>query len=102
MYIPLSDVREHLLIDNDFHDDDNLLYIYIQAAEDAVEKYYGKKLSEVLEDGELPYSLKAALLLFIGHLYNNREATSTLNTYEIPLGYKHLLQLNNDYSTNTF
>lgn len=102
MYITLSEIKAHLNIDRCFKEDDALLLTYIKASEDSVEKYYGKPLSEVLEDGELPYSLKACILLFAGHLYNNREAVLYQQTYELPLGYKYLLQLNNDYSTNRF
>lgn len=102
MYITLQEVKQHLNIDEYFELDDALLLTYIQAAESAVEKYYGKPLSTTLEDGELPYSLKAAILLFIGHLYANREATSTISMTEIPLGYKYLIGLNNDYSENSF
>ena len=102
MYITLQEIKQHLNIDNYFKEDDSLLLTYIQAAENAVEKYYGKPLSTVLEDGELPYSLKAAIMLFIGHLYANREAINYAQPYELPLGFKYLLGLNNDYSENRF
>lgn len=102
MYLTLQEVKEHLIIDPHFKMDDMLLLHYIKAAEDAVSKYYGKDLSTLLEDGELPASLKSAILLFIGHLYNNREAVGYQQTYELPLGYIYLLSLNNDYSTNSF
>lgn len=39
----------------------------------------------------LPKAAKAALLLLIGHLYENRQAVSALSLDEIPLGARSLL-----------
>lgn len=39
----------------------------------------------------LPKAAKAALLLLIGHLYENRQAVSTLSMDEIPMGARSLL-----------
>jgi uncharacterized phiE125 gp8 family phage protein len=38
-----------------------------------------------------PLSIKQAILLLVGHLYENREATSTLNPKALPLGVDALL-----------
>lgn len=40
----------------------------------------------------LPFSIKAAMLLVIGHLYENRENTSEVSVQEIPLGAASLLE----------
>lgn len=39
----------------------------------------------------LPKSLKQALLLTIGHLYDHRESTSAVEKYEVPLGVISLM-----------
>jgi hypothetical protein len=39
----------------------------------------------------LLYKLKQAMLLLIGHFYQNREATTFTNITEMPLGYKYLI-----------
>ena len=39
----------------------------------------------------LPKSVKQAMLLTIGHLYDHRESTSSLRKYEVPLGVISLL-----------
>lgn len=39
----------------------------------------------------LPKAAKAGLLLLIGHLYENRQAVSTLSLEEIPMGARSLL-----------
>ena len=45
----------------------------------------------------MPKSIKAALLLMLGHLYDNREAVSDIQSYERPLGATYLL---NPYRIN--
>lgn len=42
-------------------------------------------------DYPLPWSIKAAMLLVLGHLYENRENTSERPPQEIPLGAKALM-----------
>lgn len=45
------------------------------------------------QDAPLPKALRAAMLLLIGHLYANREATSTAaNIEQIPLGINALIE----------
>ena len=38
-----------------------------------------------------PYAVKAAILLLVGHLYENRESVSAINAQEIPMGATALL-----------
>lgn len=38
-----------------------------------------------------PKAVKSALLLLIGHLYENRQSVSTLNSNEVPMGARALL-----------
>lgn len=44
------------------------------------------------EGEQLPYSIKAAMLLVLGHLYENRETTAEKPPADIPLGAKALLE----------
>ena len=39
----------------------------------------------------LPSALIAAMLLIIGHLYENRQDVSTMRTYELPVASRHLM-----------
>lgn len=43
-------------------------------------------------ENQLPKSLKAAMLLLIGHLYENREATAPITITQIPLGIESLIR----------
>lgn len=40
----------------------------------------------------LPYAIRAALLLMVGHLYANREAVADRQQFEVPLAAEHLLR----------
>ena len=40
---------------------------------------------------DVPYELKAACLLLVGHLYENRELSSTLTIKEVPMAFAALL-----------
>ena len=44
------------------------------------------------QDAPLPLSLRHAILLTLGHLWENREASSSEQMYEIPFGVRALLE----------
>lgn len=67
--ITLDEAKDHLRV-TDCHEDD-LITIYIGAAQD----YIGKFLND--EDFPNAFSIKAAALLIVGDLYQNREASIT-------------------------
>lgn len=85
-----------------FHPDDLwLTEIGIPAGREYVEGFLGYALADSYygnsPDEPLPASIKAAILLMIGHLYENREATNqgggfgTTLVNELPLGVQALL-----------
>jgi len=47
--------------------------------------------SGTYEEGSCPFTIYAAMLLIIGHLYSNREASTTDNLKTLPLGVNELL-----------
>ena len=97
MYITLKDVKKHLNIDESFTDDDYITSL-INVAEDAVAKNEDIALKDMLEDGKLPSSVSHSILLLIGNLYNNREATSYSVPSEVPYAYKYLINLNRNFT----
>lgn len=97
-YITLSEIKDQCIIDHSFEEDDNLLLLYIQAAEDAVAKYLNKSLEDTLVNGELPASIYAAVLLYAAHLYQNREPIVFAQAKEMPLSFTYLLNLNRNYT----
>lgn len=67
-------------------------------AEDAVAKNENITLQDIVEDGQLPSSIIHSILLLVGNLYNNREATSYSVASEVPYTYKYLINLNRNFS----
>lgn len=98
MFVTLGITKKHLNIDDDFKDDDNYIISLIKVAEDAVAKNENIALDELLEGGELPPSVIHSILLLVGNLYNNREATTYSNISEVPYAYKYLVNLNRNWS----
>ena len=99
MFTTLDRVKQHLNIDLEYQDDDELLLAYIQASEEAVEKYINCKLSNLMTDeGYIPFTLQSAILLMVANLYNNREPVSIGGTpVKIPYTLEFLMQLNKLY-----
>ena len=98
-YLKLNDIREHLNIDEWFHDDDYLIANIGEAVEDIAEHHIDDDLS-ALEDknGDIPRPLIQAMLLLCGHFYANREAVSFGTPHEVPLAYSYLLDLFRRYN----
>ncbi|WP_211475071.1 head-tail connector protein [Collimonas humicola] len=75
----LTQARAHLRTDPD--DEDPMIALYMQAAMDRVEQHIQAPLLRNLADAGapevigIPFSLKAAVLLFLGDLWENREAS---------------------------
>lgn len=94
--ITLERVKQHLrVVDND---DDALITAYITAAREYSEKFQNRIFVSEDENAvvEVPSELeKAAMLLIVGHLYENREAVNVGSAaIETPLGAKSLLTFN--------
>lgn len=92
MYSTLSEIKSQLNL-QDFDDDNDLLLMYLRAAEEAVEKDLDRPLASLIGcDGYLPFSIKAAILLLVGSLYRDRESTSIAKITENPT-YRYLINL---------
>ena len=99
MYLDLYQVKKHLNIDEDFHDDDEYLVTLIEVAQATVEKHIDNNLEEIASanDGELPSPLCHAMLLLIADLYANRETVAYTSISKLPLSYDYLLALYKNY-----
>jgi uncharacterized phage protein (predicted DNA packaging) len=78
MICTLDEVKQHLRIVT--ADDDALLSVYAEAAERYVNDVTGEVLSALQEN---PMA-KAAVLLIVGDLYENREGSSEVQLKENP------------------
>ena len=85
LMLTLEEVREHLRLDEYPYEDQDLLRLIDVAIEQV---QFG--INQPIQD-PAPASLKQAALLIIGHLYENRESTTTEALKMIPMGVRYLM-----------
>lgn len=98
MYLQLYQIKKHLNIDSDFHDDDEYIMDLANVAENAVQKHIDRDLKELENDGRLPMPLIQAMLLMVGTFYAKRESIAFAGSSEVPLAYDYLLSLYKNYN----
>ena len=81
MYISLSDIKEHLILDASFTSDDNYLISLISVAETAIENVINQQLEDIEKDGSLPSPILHCIKLLVANYYENREPLSSNNLY---------------------
>ncbi|ELU16554.1 hypothetical protein CAPTEDRAFT_121697 [Capitella teleta] len=102
-FLTLEEIRQQCRIDADdsgSSDEDTLLTRYGMVAEEAVESDLNRNLyataADIPEDDTTglvaKMTHKQAMLLMVGQLYENREATSELTMKEVPLAYQHFIE----------
>lgn len=71
MILTLSEIKQHLRLEEEEVEENDLLANLLDAAVDYASQYVGR---EIPWDGEpVPASVRAAILLIVGDLYENRE-----------------------------
>jgi uncharacterized phage protein (predicted DNA packaging) len=101
MYLQLYQIKKHLNIDEDFHDDDEYLMDLAKVAENAVQKHVDTELSNMEDDeGNIPMPLVQAMLLMVGTFYAKRESIAFASAQEVPLAYLYLISLYINYDGN--
>lgn len=96
MLIDLETIKSHLRVDGDA--EDAMIELYAEAAEQIASNYMGRNIvpSETSSDPDavvLDGSIKAAILLIVGHLYANREAEVVgMQSSRLVYGAEYLLQ----------
>lgn len=88
----VQEAKQHLVIDDSFHDDDAYIASLIAVSEVAVAnrcKY--DSIDELKVGGVLPPPLAHAVKFMVAHLYNNREPISFTQSYDIPKTFEYLL-----------
>ena len=99
MYLDLSQVKKHILVDETFTDDDNYIQSLMDVAEASVSKHIDCSLACIeQEDGTLPPPVIHAMLLMVGNLYANREPVAVgVSVAELPLSYNYIVNLYRNY-----
>ena len=91
MYISLSDIKEHLILDDSFNSDDNYLISLISVAEAAIENVINQPLQDISDDGILPTPINHCIKLLVANYYENREPLSSNNLYNNAYGLEYLM-----------
>lgn len=97
MLLNLPEVRLHLNLGSD-EESDTLLSNLILASESYTQEYCARKFYEpdaTIPETDttgitLPDCVKQAMLLLIGHFFENRESTTPLNIKVLPFGFEQL------------
>lgn len=89
----LSLVRNSLRLDG--QDDDELLKLLIKTARADVINQVGEQIDTFFDDNDI---FDTAVMVEVSHLYTNRQAVSTQETYEVPMVmYSLINSMKDDY-----
>ena len=89
----LSLVRNSLRLDS--QDDDELLTLLINTARTDVINQVGEQIDTFFDDNDI---FDTAVMVEVSHLYTNRQAVSTQETYEVPMVmYSLINSMKDDY-----
>lgn len=88
--LTIDDLKKHLNIDH--NEDDAYIEELISVAEDAVETYINKPLTDFVDsDGKVKPAIRHACRLLVGTWYANRESVVYSTPSELPDGVVALL-----------
>lgn len=89
----LSLVRNSLRLDS--QDDDELLKLLIKTARADVINQVGERIDAFFDDNDI---FDTVVMVEVSHLYTNRQAVSTQETYEVPMVmYSLINSMKDDY-----
>lgn len=89
----LSLVRNSLRLDS--QDDDELLTLLIKTARTDVINQVGEQIDTFFDNNDI---FDTAVMVEVSHLYTNRQAVSTQETYEVPMiMYSLINSMKDDY-----
>ena len=97
MLLEMSEVRKQCRIDEGFTDEDDLLAIYIGAAEKRTTSYLNRSLYiDAVPDTDpdglvLSADIKLGMLHLVSHWYENRSPVSDFEQSETPMSFEFLI-----------
>lgn len=98
MYITLEEIKNHLNINSDFHDDDVLLLDMVSAAENLVQKSINRNLSTLENtEGDIPSPLKLCIKQLVATYYADRESVNPTVMTAVPHSFEFIIDRYMDY-----
>ena len=95
--LSISEVKQHLNIDESFTTDDNYIESLILVAKEAIEHEINSTIDSLVVDGVIPSTIKHSMLLLVGNWYLNREPIAYSSVSKIPYTLDLLLSVNKNY-----
>jgi len=90
-WLTLEWIKRHSRID--FNDEDELLAIYGEAAEDTVLNLIARDYTEVISTyGEVPKPLFVAALMLVEVSYTHRSPITQTSIYTVPYAFDHMVK----------
>ena len=92
-WLTLEKIKKQCRIEPEFTDEDELLEMYGEAAEDAVLNICNRNITDIYEQyGCVPKPLVQVTLMIVADSYQYRETTSSQNLAPIPYKYDLFLK----------
>lgn len=92
MILTLEEAKQHLRVDDGFHEDDALIEELIGVAEaDIAQRLRYDTLAERFPDEDYPLTVKQAAKLVVAHYYENREPVAFASSSKVPMMIDSLL-----------
>ena len=93
-WLNLQLIKAQLRMEQDFTEEDELLTLYGESAEQTILDQTRRTDAELVEmgGGEFPPTLKHAILLLGAHLYNQRESVSSVQLHAVPDALQSLIK----------
>lgn len=92
-FLTLELIKQQLRIEPDFTDEDDLLEMYGESAEDVLLEYLNRSYEDVMEVyGRIPAPLRHAALMLVDNAYKERSPVSAQNMSLVPYTFDLLIK----------
>ena len=92
-WLTLESIKDQCRIEQDFNDEDRILTLYGEAAEDTLLNYVNRTYEEVIEQyGHVPAALVQASLMLVDTSYQHRSPVSSQNMSQVPYTFDMIIK----------
>lgn len=96
-YLTIDEIKKQVVLDEDFHDDDEFLTMIGDAAEDMTAQLLDCSLDQLAaENGDVPATIRHAMRILCDYFYSVNRGSSE-NTPDIPNAVTLMLKLYRNY-----
>ena len=86
-WLTLQQIKHQLQIEPDFTEEDDMLELYGESAEETILQWCNRTFDDIIEKyGSVPSPIVHASLLLVGTSYQYREPTTSQNISIVPYG----------------